>query len=68
MQHFDISHSNYCTCNTINTVSGGIDVFVGRYRYAASTSVSAAKPDAKSCSQLLESVGLKNWQIGHSKV
>jgi hypothetical protein len=30
--------------------------------------VAAAKPDAKSCGQLLEAAGLKNWQIGHSKV
>jgi len=39
-----------------------------RYRFVASTSVAAAKPDAKSCSQLLEAAGLKNFQIGHSKV
>jgi len=43
-------------------------LFAGRYRYAASMSVSAAKPDAQSCSQLLQSVGLESWQIGHSKV
>jgi len=43
-------------------------VFADRYRYAASTSVAAAKPDAASCSRLLENAGLKNWQIGHSKV
>jgi len=45
-----------------------VQLFAGRYKYAASTSVSGAKPDAKNCAQLLEAVGLKNWQIGHSKV
>jgi len=65
----------WCTNIFIIVSSGSVScaifawcLFAGRYRYAAAMSVSAAKPDAQSCSQLLETVGLKNWQIGHSKV